>query len=211
VRAIVLNGLGMTRLYQGELQEAADLFGSALEINGAGQETSALTIRGNLASAVRQLGAADQAAGLLSDVLEAYQRRSYPRGELSTLDEWARLYSQRGDGAAALQAALRANELAIVVRDPKAQAQSASTVAQAHLTLGDTQAAIQWVEDCLTIARGTYPYLEAEALITLATARYATGDAKGAMQAAEEAAAIAGACGYRLLEKQATAAVPLRS
>jgi ATP/maltotriose-dependent transcriptional regulator MalT len=105
---------------------------------------------------------------------------------------------------------LRANELAIVVRDPKAQAQSASTVAQAHLTLGDTQAAIQWVEDCLTIARGTYPYLEAEALITLATAQYAAGDAKGALQAAEEAASIAGSCGYRLLEKQATA-VPLRS
>ena len=205
VRAIVLNSLGMTRLYQGELQEAADLFRSALQIIRAGQETSALAIRGNLASAVRQLGAADQAAGLLSDVLQAYQRRSHLRGELSTLDEWARLYSQRGDGAAALEAALRAHHLAIVVRDPKAQAQSASTVARAHLTLGDTPAAVEWVETCLTIARGMYPYLEAEALITLATARRSTGDSASGIHAAERAASIAASCGFRLLEKQAAA------
>jgi DNA-binding SARP family transcriptional activator len=208
VRGIVLNSLGMTRLYQGELREAADLFSSALQINETGQETTALTNRGNLASALRQLGAADRAAGLLSDVLEAYQRRLHLRGELSTLDEWARLYSQRGDGAAALQVALRAHHLAILVRDRKAQAQTASTVAQAHLTLGDAPAAIEWIEDCLTIARGTYPYLEAEALIALATARRDTGDTTSAAVAAEQAASIAAACGFRLLEAQATTAPP---
>ncbi|MFG1817809.1 BTAD domain-containing putative transcriptional regulator [Kribbella sp. NPDC049174] len=210
VRAIVLNSLGMTRLYQGELQEAADLFSSALQADETGQEASTLTIRGNLASALRQLGAADQAAALLGDVLAGYQRRSHLRGEVSTLDEWARLYSQRGDGTAALQAALRAHHLAIVVRDRKAQAQTASTVAQAHLTLGDTPAAIQWIEDCLTIARGTYPYLETEALLALATARRATGDTTAATNAAEQAASIARSCGYRLLETQATTA-PVRS
>ncbi|MGW1343437.1 BTAD domain-containing putative transcriptional regulator [Kribbella sp. NPDC002412] len=197
VRAIALNGLGMTRLYQGELQEAADLFSAALRISETGREMSALTIRGNLASALRQLGAAEQAAGLLSAVLDAYRHRSYLRGELSTLDEWARLHSQRGDGTAALQAALRAHQLAIVVRDRKAQAQTASTVAQAYLTLGDVPTAIEWIEDCLTIARGTYPYLEAEALIALAAAR-------NDPTSAQQAASIARSCGFRLLEAQAT-------
>ncbi|WP_158441204.1 BTAD domain-containing putative transcriptional regulator [Kribbella steppae] len=206
VRAIVLNSLGMTRLYQGELQEAADLFGSALQLNETGQETSTLAIRGNLASALRQLGATDQAAALLSDVLDAYQRRSHLRGEVSTLDEWSRLHSQRGDGAAALQAALRAQHLAIIVRDRKAQAQTASTVAQAHLTLGDAPAAIDWIEDCLTIARGAYPYVEAEALLALATARHRTGDTTAATNAAEQAASIATSCGFHLLEAQATTA-----
>ncbi|MEJ1106123.1 BTAD domain-containing putative transcriptional regulator [Kribbella sp. CCNWLW197] len=206
VRGVALNSLGMTRLYQGELREAAEMFASALQINETGPETTALANRSNLASALRQLGAVDRAAGLLSDVLDGYQRRSHLRGELSALDEWARLYSQRGDGATALPVALRAHHLAIVVRDRKAQAQTASTVAQAHLTLGDIPAAIEWIEDCLTIARGTYPYIEAEALIASATARRDIGDTASAKEAAEQAASIAASCGFRLLEAQATSA-----
>ncbi|WP_165956428.1 BTAD domain-containing putative transcriptional regulator [Kribbella antibiotica] len=200
LRAIVLNSLGMTRLYQGELQKAADLFGAALQTSDSGPEWATLTIRGNLASAVRQLGEADRAAALLNEVLDAYHRRSYLRGELSTLDEMAKLYAQRGDGPAALQAALRAYELSIAVRDPKAQAQTASTVAHVHLALGDVPAAVQWVETCLPLARTTYPYLEAEALITLSAARQLTGDQAAATEAAEQAAAIAAACGFRLVE-----------
>ncbi|MFI7063792.1 BTAD domain-containing putative transcriptional regulator [Kribbella sp. NPDC050124] len=203
VRAIALNGLGMTRLYQGQLQESADLFTAALRISESGREMSALTIRGNLASALRQLGATERAAELLNDVLNAYEHRSYLRGELSTLDELARYYAQCGDGPAALQAALRAHHLAIVVRDRKAQAQTASAVAQAYLTLGDVPTATEWIEDCLTIARGVYPYLEAEALIALATARSAAGDTTSAHQAAEQARSIATSCGFRLLEEQA--------
>ncbi|WP_165949383.1 BTAD domain-containing putative transcriptional regulator [Kribbella turkmenica] len=203
VRAVVLNSLGMTRLYQGELQEAADLFASASRINPTGQRNSTLSIRGNLASALRQLGATDRASALLCEVLEGYRRRSYLRGELSTLDELARLSGQRGDGAAALRTALRAHHLALIVRDRKAQAQTASTVAQAHLTLGDVPVATEWIEDCLAIARGTYPYLETEALLALSTARRATGDETAATAAAAQAAAIARACGFRLLELRA--------
>ncbi len=199
LRAIVLNSVGMTRLYQGEFAEAAELFGAALQISDTGPAMATITIRGNLASAVRQLGEVDRAATLLSDVLDAHHRHSYLRGELSTLDELSRLYAQRGDGPAALQAALRAHELAIAVRDPKAQAQTASTVAQAHLALGDAPAAIQWTETCVTLAWTTYPYLEAEALITLAAARRLTGEPAAARAAAEQAASIAAACGFRLL------------
>jgi DNA-binding SARP family transcriptional activator len=208
VRAIALNGLGMVRLYQGTLQEAADLFVAALEAGKHGLETSALTIRGNLASALLQSGATDRAAELLGELMATYHRRSQFRGELSTLDDWARLHCQRGDGAAALQAALRAHELANVVRDPKAQAQTASTVAQAHLALGDAAAAGEWIEACLAIARETYPYLEAEALLVLAAARQITGDDAAATSAAEHAAAIAGTCGFHLLEEQAARVMP---
>ncbi|MFF1815893.1 BTAD domain-containing putative transcriptional regulator [Kribbella sp. NPDC058245] len=203
LRAIVLNSIGMIRLYQGELQEAADLFGAALQVSHTGPDMATLAIRGNLASAVRQLGEADHAAALLSDVLDAHHRRSYPRGELSTLDELARLYVQRGDGPAAMQAAHRAYELAITIHDPAAQAKTAATVAQVQLALGDAAAAVRWIETCLPIARGTYPYLEAEALITLAQARRAIGEPAAASEAAVQAAAIAAACGFRLLGEQA--------
>ncbi|MGZ0151299.1 ATP-binding protein [Kribbella sp. WER1] len=203
VRAVALNGLGMTRLYQGQLEEAARLFESALQLDGNALETSVLTIRGNLAAALRQSGETERAAVLLGDLMAAYQRRAQFRGELSTLDEWSRLHSGRGDGEAALQAALRAHQLALVVRDPKAQAQTAATVAQAHLAIGDTPAAAEWIETCLGIARNTYPYLEAEALLALAAARAVAGDQKAADAAAEQAAVIAAACGYRRLEAEA--------
>ena len=81
-------------------------------------------------------------------------------------------------------------------------------MAQAHLTLGDAPAAIEWIEDCLTIARGAYPYLEAEALLTLAAARRGTSHAVAATNAAEQAASIAATCGFRLLEVQATTTPP---
>ncbi|MGW7683998.1 BTAD domain-containing putative transcriptional regulator [Kribbella sp. NPDC054772] len=203
VHAVALNGLGMTRLYQGELQDAADLFAAALKINENGRETSALANRGNLASALRQLGAVDHAAGLLDDVLIDYRRRSHVRGEVSTLDELSRLHGQRGDGPAALRTALEANRLATVVRDRKAQAQTAATVAQSHLTLGDHQAALDWAETCLAIARDTYPYIETEALLSLAAAHNHTGNEPAATKAAAEAATIAATCGFHRLRAQA--------
>lgn len=207
VRAIALNGLGMTRLYQGELREAADLLGTAVQISETGPAIPALATRGNLASALRQLGAVDQATSLLGDVLDAYQRRSHRRGELSTLDELARLYSQAGDGVTALEVALRAHDLALVLRDRKAQTQTAATVAQAHLTLGDASAAIEWSEECLTLARDTYPYIETQALLALAKAQRSTGDPKSAIAATEQAFTIATACGFALLKAEAAASL----
>ncbi|TCC24652.1 BTAD domain-containing putative transcriptional regulator [Kribbella speibonae] len=207
IRAIVVNGLGMIRLHQGELADAADLFAAALKINETGRETSALANRGNLASALRQLGEVDRAAGLLDEVLTSYRRRSHVRGELSTLDELARLYSQRGDGTTALRTALRAHQLALVVRDRKAQAQTASAVAEAHLALGDAAAAIDWIEDCLTIARATYPFLETYALLTLSTAQTFAGNPAAAAETAARAASIAETHGFNLLKAQATSAL----
>jgi DNA-binding SARP family transcriptional activator len=205
VRAVAFNGLGVMRLCQGELRSAAELLGAALEINEAtGRETSALANRGNLASALRQLGAETEAAQLLTDVLDAYRRGRNPRGELSTLDEWSELHRQRGDAVTALAMAEQAHGMAVAVNDPKATAQTAATVAHAHLALDDTAAAARWFEDCLAIAHDTYPFLEARALAGLATALLAAGDPDAAASTAKRAIEIAVSCGYRLLEEQAT-------
>ncbi|MGN9787791.1 BTAD domain-containing putative transcriptional regulator [Nonomuraea sp. ZG12] len=208
VRAVALNGLGVMRLCQGELRDAAELLKAALEINEAtGRETSALANRGNLASALRQLGAPARAADLLTDVLAAYRKRSNLRGELSTLDELSQVHRQRGNAATALEVARRAHDMAIAVHDRKATAQTAATAAQAYLALGDATAAAQWFERCVTIAHNTYPYVEARALVGLATARLAAGDPASASYNAEQAVAIAGSCGFRLLERQALTAL----
>ncbi|MFC4852670.1 BTAD domain-containing putative transcriptional regulator [Actinophytocola glycyrrhizae] len=206
VRAVAFNGLGVLRLHQGALREAEDLLGTALAINEAtDRETSALANRGNLASALRQLGAETAAAELLTDVLAAYQKARNLRGELSTLDEWSELHRQRGDAVTALAVARQAHEMAITVRDRKAMAQTAATLAQAHLALGDATTAIRWFENCLTIAHDTYPFIEARALAGLATAKLAVGDRDSANHTAKRAIAIAASCGFRLIEEQVSA------
>ncbi|TCC38688.1 BTAD domain-containing putative transcriptional regulator [Kribbella speibonae] len=206
VRAVALNALGVMSLHQGQLRDAADLLSAALEINKEnGRELSALANSGNLASALRQAGEETQASALLTDVLAEYRKRSNLRGELSTLDEWSKLHRQRGDTATALQVATRAHELATTVRDRKAIAQTAATVAQAHLALGDPTAAAQWFDDSLTIARGVYPFIEARALLGLATARLAANEPTSASHAANQALTIATTCGFHLLAQKASA------
>ena len=206
VRAVALNGLGMMRLCQGELRDAAELLNAALEINETiGRETSALANSGNLASALRQLGEETRAADLLTEVLAGYRKGADPRGELSTLDEWSHLHRQRGDAVSALQVARRAHELANTLRDRKATAQTAATVANAYLALGEATTAAQWFEDSLTVAYNTYPFVEARALVGLATARLADGDPTSANHAAKQAFSIAGSCGFVLLEQEASA------
>ncbi|MFC0626258.1 BTAD domain-containing putative transcriptional regulator [Kribbella deserti] len=207
-RSIAYNGLGVMRLCQGRLREAADLLNAALEINEAtGRETSALANRGNLASAIRQLGAESQAADLLTEVLAAYRESSNLRGELSTLDEWSRLHRQRGDTAMALEVGRRAHELATTIRDRKATAQTAATVAYAYLAIGDAGAAARWFEDSLAIAHDAYPFVEARALVGLATAHLATGNPTAAADGATQAHAIATTCGFHLLAQHATTAL----
>ena len=204
VRAVALNGLGVMRLNQGELRDAVDLLDAALEINEAtGRETSALANRGNLASALRQLGEETRAADLLTEVLAAYRDNRNVRGELSTLDEWSELHVQRGAATTALDVAEQAHDMALQVRDRKITAQTAATVARAHLALGDVTTAIRWFEDCLAIADDTYPFIEARALTGLGLARLSIGDPGAAAHAAERAVEIARARGFRLLEEQA--------
>jgi DNA-binding SARP family transcriptional activator/tetratricopeptide (TPR) repeat protein/DNA-binding XRE family transcriptional regulator len=206
VRAVTLNALGVMRLHQGRLRDAADRLTAALEINEVkGRELSALVNRGNLASVLRRAGAEDQAAELLAGVLTEYRRRSNLRGELSTLDEWSRLHRQRGDTGTALEVAQRAYELATAVRDRQAIAQTAATVAQAHLALGEASAAAQWFEDSLTIARDSYPHIEARALAGLAVAHLSAGDPVPAGRAAHRALAIATTCGFDRLAQKAAA------
>ncbi len=207
VRAVALNGLSVVRLDQGQFQEAADLLRAALEINEAtGRTGSALVNRGNLASALRQLGDTEQAEELLTAVLAGYRSWSNLRGELSTLDEMSLLHGQRGETAEALDMAQRAYDLAVLVHDKQAQAKTSATVAEAYLGAGNPATAAKRFDRCLTIARRhNYPYQEARALVGLANTYLAMGDPAAARAAAEEAAAIAGSCGFQALENQATA------
>ncbi|MEO3815628.1 BTAD domain-containing putative transcriptional regulator [Plantactinospora sp. B24E8] len=208
VRAVALNGLGVMRLCQGELRDAAELLNAALEINEAtSRETSALANQGNLASALRQLGAEARASELLTKALAGYRKGANLRGELSTLDELSQLHRQRGDATGALEVARRAHDIAVAVHDRKATAQTAATAAQAYLALGDATTATRWFEDSVRIAHNTYPFVEARALVGLAAARLSAGDPASASRTAEQAVAIAGSCGFRLLEERALAAL----
>jgi tetratricopeptide (TPR) repeat protein len=123
------------------------------------------------------------------------------------LDELSQLHRQRGDAATALELARRAHDMASAIHDRRATAQTAATAAQAYLALGDATTAAQWFERCVTIAHNTYPFVEARALAGLATARLSAGDPASASRTAEQAVAIAGSCGFLLLERQASAAL----
>lgn len=107
-----------------------------------------------------------------------------------------------------METAARAHDLATVIRDRRTQAQTAATVAAAHLNLGDVQAAIEWSESCLTIARDTYPYFETQALLVLASAHRSTGDALSAAAATARAASIAATRGFTRLEAEAASLLP---
>lgn len=206
VRAVALNGLGVLRLEQGDLTVAVDLFTTALKINETtGRHSSALANRGNLASALRQLGDENAAINHLAAALAGYRHAEHPRGELSTLDEWSRLDGQRGDHTAALDRARQAHALAVHLRDVHAEAKTASTVATALLGAGRPSDAGTWFRRCLSIAGTRYPYLEAQALIGLAETQLALGDATSARTALDRATAVATRCGFRLLGAQAMA------
>jgi hypothetical protein len=126
---------------------------------------------------------------------------------MSTLDELSQLHLQRGDAPTALEVARQAHDMAIAVRDRKATAQTAATAAQAYLALGDATAAAQWFEHCMALAHNAYPFVEARALVGFAAARLSAGDPASASYTAEQAVAIAGSCGFRLLERRALAAL----
>jgi DNA-binding SARP family transcriptional activator len=204
VRAVALNGLSVVRLDQGQFREAAELLRAALEINEAtGRTGSALVNRGNLASALRQLGDTQHADELLTAVLAGYRGWSNLRGELSTLDEMSLLRGQQGRTAEALELAQQAYDLAVLVHDKQAQAKTSATVAEAFLGTGNPATAGKCFDRCLTIARRhNYPYQEARALVGLARTHLAMGDQAAARAAAEDAASIAGSCGFQALENQ---------
>lgn len=195
-RALALNGLGMIYLEQGELARSAESFRAALRISEANKRDMAgLTIRGNLASALRLLGDTETAEALLHDVLHGFRQRGHTRGELSTLDELGRLLVQTGRPTEAVETARKAYAAAVRLDDPRAQVMTGDGLGVSLLASGHTAEAAATLTDAAALAT-THGYRswEARARAHLASAHLQLGDAQEATDEAARAAALAEAC-----------------
>ncbi|WP_229399260.1 BTAD domain-containing putative transcriptional regulator [Micromonospora okii] len=207
VRSLALSGLGAMYVDQGRLRPAAECFTAALRLNQrAGREASALSARGNLGMVLRQLGELDQAETCLTAALAGYRRRSSMHGELSILDEISQLHRQRGAPAAAASAAREGYDVALIVRDQRAQVALLTSLGEAHLAGLDVPEATRCFLRAQAMARQHhYPYFDARAGVGLAGAFLHTGDRDAAQRACELAHDTARAHGFRILEADALA------
>lgn len=195
-RALALNGLGMTCLEQGELLRSADSFRAAIRISeGNKREVADLTIRGNLASALRLLGDTGTAETQLHDVLHGFRQRGHTRGELSTLDELGRLLAQTGRPADAVATAREAHAAAFRLNDPRAQVITGDGLGVSLLASGHTAEAAAVLTDAAALATAHgYRSWEARARAHLATAHLQLGNAREATDEAARAAVLAETC-----------------
>ncbi|WP_405103903.1 BTAD domain-containing putative transcriptional regulator [Micromonospora sp. NBC_01412] len=209
VRALALNGLGAMYADQGQLAEAAECLRDALRINAAaGRTASVLSTRGNLGMVLRQLGQERAAEKHLTAALAGYRRRSNMHGELSTLDELSQLYAQRGDAARALSAAQQGYDLAVIVRDQRAQAALLCTLGEARRAGDDPAGALRFLRQALDMARQNgYPYFAARAQVGLAVVHLGLGAHGLARGCAAEARELATTHDFRMVEADALAAL----
>lgn len=177
VRAVAFNGLGVLELHRGAPTIAQKHLEDALAINYVtGREASTLANRGNLASALRLQGRVAEAGSHLDEILTGYRTRGDLRGELSTLDEWSLLHRQQGDYAEAVNAARQAQDIAVILRDRRVQAKTATTLGEALLANGQLTDAAERFHHAVDLARQQeYPYLVCRALFGLAESDPAEG------------------------------------
>ncbi|MFI2365154.1 BTAD domain-containing putative transcriptional regulator [Promicromonospora sp. NPDC019610] len=192
-RALALNGLGMTCLEQGELARSADSFRAAIRISeGNKREVADLTIRGNLASALRLLGDTETAETQLHDVLHGFRQRGHTRGELSTLDELGRLLAQTGRPTEAVETAREAHAAAFRLNDPRAQVITGDGLGVSLLASGQTAEAAAALADAAALATAHgYRSWEARARAHLASAHLQLGNAQEATDEAARAVVLA--------------------
>ncbi|GAB3136448.1 BTAD domain-containing putative transcriptional regulator [Micromonospora sonneratiae] len=209
VRALALNGLGAMYADQGQLAEAAECLREALRINEVtGRTASVLSTRGNLGMVLRQLGQEHAAEEHLTAALAGYRRRSNMHGELSTLDELSQLYAQRADAARALSTAEQGYDLAVIVRDQRAQAALLCTMGEARRLDGDIAEALRVLGQALDMARQNgYPYFAARAQVGLAGVHLDLRAYGQARSCAAEARELATAHDFRMVEADALAAL----
>ncbi|MCP2328396.1 DNA-binding SARP family transcriptional activator/DNA-binding XRE family transcriptional regulator [Hamadaea flava] len=209
VRALALNGLGAMYADQGRLAEAADCLEGAVRINeAAGRTESVLSTRGNLGMVLRQLGREQEAEEHLLAALEGYRKRANPHGELSSLDEISQLHAQRGEAEAAVATAQRGYELAVLVRDQRAQVALLCTLGEAHGVGGTTTEALRCLDEVLTLAtEHGYPYFAARAQVALAGVHLGAGARDAAARCARSGRDLAAAHDFRVVEATALAAL----
>ncbi|HEX6686786.1 MAG TPA: tetratricopeptide repeat protein, partial [Candidatus Limnocylindrales bacterium] len=209
VKALALNGLGSMYADQGRLAEAAECLGDAVRIHeAAGRVESVLSTQGNLGIVLRQLGQERAAEEHLLAALGGYRKRSNLHGELSSLDELGQLYAQRGDAAKAVSAAQQGYDLAVIVRDQRAQVALLCTLGEAHQIGGETAEALRCLNQTLDLAgKHGYPYFAARAHVGLAGVHLETGAHELARECARQGRELAAAHDFRVVEASALAAL----
>lgn len=205
VSAAARNAIGMVMLDRGRWHDAEVHFQAALDASvTAGRERATLTIRGNLASALRRQGATEEAARHLDGVLHGFRSRGDVRGELSTLDEMSQLEGDERNREPALRLARRSHELAAQVHDLRARAMTLCTLGEALLANGDVVDARDALTRAATLARvHSYRFLEARALVALADTLMAAGDTAAASEQADRALGLAREFGFGAVESGA--------
>ncbi|MDQ4112649.1 MAG: hypothetical protein M3306_16380, partial [Actinomycetota bacterium] len=205
VSAAARSAIGMVMLDRGHWDDAEAHFQAALDASVAGsRERATLTIRGNLASALRRQGAVTEAARHLDGVLHGFRLRGDVRGELSTLDEMGQLEGDKGNRELALRLARQAHELAAQVHDLRAHAMTLCTLGEALLANGDVIDARDTLTRAATLAGvHTYRFLEARALLALADTFTASGDTAAAMEHTDRALGLARRFGFGAVERRA--------
>ena len=203
VRATILNGLGMLALERGDLEQSADHFHGAIDINRAiGRHHTVLTNRGNLASALRLMGHVTGAEAELTDVLREFVAHGDRRGELSTLDELSRLELDRGDSREAVRLATRAHALASALHDPRATTMTACTLSIASTSAGTHERGALLARASIDLAvHHGYRFHQARARVALADALARLGERSEARLELDRSFDLAHSQDYRVIQE----------
>jgi tetratricopeptide (TPR) repeat protein len=203
VRATILNGLGMLALTRGDFEHSAHHFQDAAAINRSiGRHHTALTNRGNRASALRLMGQRLAAEAELTDVLREFESHGDRRSELSTLDELSCLALDRGDSREAVRLATRAYALATILHDPRATAMTACTLSIASTSTGAFEHGAELARASIGVAvRHGYRFDQARAGVALADALARLEEWKEARSELERSADLARRHDYRVIDE----------
>ncbi len=146
-----LNNLGAVALEKGDLQQAADFFTQAYNLNSAQKQWVAASInQANLATVAQKIGDPPAAARRLQAAQEAAQQSQAPPALGRVYLQWASFYLDQNDPAAAADFLNRAQPLATT---PELKGTLAHHGGRLALARGDTAQALEQFNQALNIDR----------------------------------------------------------
>ncbi|MFG1954824.1 BTAD domain-containing putative transcriptional regulator [Micromonospora sp. NPDC048830] len=205
IRAVTLNDLATLCHERGELTEAVGYLQAAMQMNeGTARRASAMANRSNLGMILRQLEDFDVALEHLNAALAYYRHTGSTTAELSVLDELSQLHAQKGEWVAAVHSASDALQLALRLRNLRAQAATLNTLGFALLgSRAVSDAQDRFSESLAISSKNSYRYFEAQACVGIAETLLLTGDAEKAYLTAGRAGDLAAGNTYRALHGDA--------